>query len=189
MGLLLSKHGIRPTEEKVRAIVEASQLQTPSEVWSFLGLVGFSARFIPDFVPTADPQRRLARKGEPVIWGEEQEISFQKYKGQVATAPVLAYFDKNAFTHVIADASPVGLGAVLVQEKGGESCAICYASQSSSQGECHYSQMEKDALALVWACEHFHHYLYGLPHFDLVSDHEALKVIYSSKSRPSARIE
>ena len=57
MGLLLSKHGIGSTEEKVRAVVEASQPETPSEVRSFLGLVGFSVRFIPDFATTADPLR------------------------------------------------------------------------------------------------------------------------------------
>ena len=189
MGLLLSKHGVGPTEEKVRAVAEASQPQTPSEVRSFLGVMGFSARFIPDFATTADPLRRLARKGEPFMWGEEQGKSFQKLKGQAASAPVLAYFDKDAHTGVIADASPVGLGAVLVQEKNGESRAICYVSRSLSQVERHYSQTEKKALALVWACERFHLYLYGLPKFDLVTDHEALKVIYSRKSKPSARIE
>ncbi|PFX13288.1 Retrovirus-related Pol polyprotein [Stylophora pistillata] len=189
MGLLLSKHGIGPTEEKVRAVAEASQPQTPSEVRSFLGLVGFSARFIPDFATTADPLRKLARKGEPFVWGKEQEQSFQRLKSQVASAPVLAYFDKDTPTRVIADASPVGLGAVLVQEKNGESRAICYASRSLSQVERRYSQTEKEALALVWACERFHLYLYGLPQFDLVTDHEALKVIYSRKSKPSARIE
>ena len=189
MGLLLSKHGVGPTEEKVRAVVEASQPQTPSEVRSFLGLMEFSARFIPDFATTADPLRRLARKGEPFMWGEEQEKSFQKLKSQVASAPVLAYFDKDAHTCVIADASPVELGAVLVQEKNGESRAVCYVSLRLSQAERRYSQTEKEALALAWACECFHLYLYGLPKFDLVTDHEALKVIYSRKSKPSARIE
>ena len=76
-----------------------------------------------------------------------------------------------------------------MQEKGGESRAICYASRSLSQVERRYSLTEKEALALVWACERFHLYSYGLPQFDLVTDHEALNVIYSSKSRPSARIE
>ena len=51
------------------------------------------------------------------------------------------------------------------------------------------SQTEKEALALVWACERFNLYLYGLQTFDLVTDHEALKVIYSRGSKPSARIE
>ena len=115
--------------------------------------------------------------------------SFQRLKSQVVSAPVLAYFDKDMPTRVIADAAPVGLGAVLVQERNGGGRAVCYASRSLSQVEHHYSQTEKEALALVWACERFHLYLYGLPQFDLVTDHEALKVIYSRKSKPSARIE
>ena len=102
---------------------------------------------------------------------------------------MLAYFDKDAHTRVIADASPVGLGAVLVQDKNGESRVVCYASRSLSSVERRYSQTEKEALALVWACERFNLYLLGLPTFDLVTDHEALKVIYSRGSKPSARIE
>ena len=83
----------------------------------------------------------------------------------------------------------MGLGAVLIQEKNGERRAICYASRTLSNVERRYSQTEREALALVWACERFHLYVYGLPKFDLVTDHEALKVIYSTKSKPSARIE
>ena len=89
----------------------------------------------------------------------------------MASAPVLAYFDKDAHTRVIADASPVGLGAVLVQEKKGESRVVFYASRSLSSVERRYSQTEKEALALVWACKRFNLYLYGLQTFDLVTDH------------------
>ena len=89
---------------------------------------------------------------------------------------------------MIADASPVGLMVVLVQDKNGESRAICYASKSLSQVERRYSQTEKEALALVWSCGRFNLYLYGLQTFDLVTDHVALKVIYSRGSKPSARI-
>ena len=84
---------------------------------------------------------------------------------------------------VITDASPVGLGAVLVQERNGESRAVCYASRSLSSVERRYSQTEKEALAIVWACERFHLYLYGLQEFDLMTDHQALKVLYSRGSK------
>ena len=64
-------------------------------------------------------------------------------------------------TKVIAEASPVGLGAVLVQEQGEEPRFISYASRSMSDTEYRYSQTEKEALAIVWGSEIFHTYLYG----------------------------
>ena len=135
MGLLVSKYGIGPTEEKVRAVLESSRPATPTEVRSFLGMVGFSARFIPNFATIAEPLRGISRQGVPFVWGSEQEASFQELKQQLASAPVVAYFDKEAHTQVIADASPVGLGAVLVQDKNGVGRVVCYASTSLSRVE------------------------------------------------------
>ena len=189
MGLLVSKYGVGPTEEKVRAVLEANRPSTPTEVRSFLGMVGFSARFIPNLAAVSEPLRAISRKGVPFVWRSEQEKSFQELKKQLASAPVLAYFDKDAHTRVIADASPVGLGAVLVQDKNGESRVVCYASRSLSSVERRYGQTEKEALAPVWACERFNLHLLWLPTSDLVTDHEALRVIYSKGSKPSARIE
>ena len=111
--------------------------------------------------------------------GEEQQNSF------LCTS--LSLIHKDACPRVVADASPAGLGAVL--RRNGESRTICYASRSLSQVQPRYSQTEKEALALLWACERFYLNLYGLPQFDLVTDHEALSVIYSRKSKPSAWIE
>ncbi|KAL9964617.1 hypothetical protein ACROYT_G028280 [Oculina patagonica] len=140
MGLLLSKHGVKPTEEKVRAVAEASQPQTPSEVRSFLGLVGFSARFIPILQQLLIPLEDLQ---ELFLWGKDQENSFQKLKSQVSIATVLAYFDKDAPTRVIAEFSSVGLRAVLVQEKNGESRAVCYASQQEVSSDVKNAQKSK----------------------------------------------
>ena len=103
MGLLLSKYGIGPSEERVRAVLEAAQPTTPTEVQSFLGMVGFSARFIPNFATLAEPLRAISRQGVPFVWGKEQDASFKELKLQLASAPVLAYFDKDAHTRVIAD--------------------------------------------------------------------------------------
>ena len=61
MGLLLSKYGIGPTEERVRAVLEAVQPTTPTEVRSFLGMVGFSARFIPNFATLVEPLWAISR--------------------------------------------------------------------------------------------------------------------------------
>ena len=85
----------------------------------------------------------------------------------------LVYFDVNAKTQVIADASPVGFGAVLVQKQGEDYKIICYASRSLSDIERRYSQAQKEALGLVWACERFHVFLFGKA-FELLTDHKPL---------------
>ena len=77
MGLLLSKYGIGPTEERVRAVLEGVQPTAPTEVRSFLGMVGFSARFIPNFSTLAEPLRAISRQGVPFVWGNEQGNHFK----------------------------------------------------------------------------------------------------------------
>lgn len=188
MGYLLSARGIGPTESKVEAVVNAREPESVAEVRSFMGLVNFSAKFIPNLATVSEPLRQLTRKGVTFKWGEKQQEAFKALKETLASAEVLAYYDKDAKTRVIADASPVGLGAVLVQEQNGNWRPVYYASRSLTAVERRYSQTEREALALVWACERFHVYLYG-KHFELETDHKPLEVIYSSKSQPSARIE
>ena len=70
MGLVLTRQGIGPTKEKVRAVNEVCEPQSVSEVKSFLGLVNF--RFIPDLATLAEPLRRVIKKGEPFLFGPEQ---------------------------------------------------------------------------------------------------------------------
>lgn len=188
MGYVLSEHGIGIAESKVEAIRSARTPQSVSEVRSFLGLVNFAGRFIPNLSTIAEPLNRLLRKDQSFVWEPEQNEAFDKLKDCLANVSTLAYFDINAKTQVIADASPVGLGAVLVQEQQGKPRIISYASRSLSDIERRYAQTEKEALSLVWACERFHMYLMGKT-FELLTDHKPLEFIFSPKSKPCARVE
>ena len=105
----------------------------------------------------------------------------------MAQTTTLGYFDSDAKTRVITDASPVGLGAALVQEQNGVKRVICYASHSLTEVEKRYSQTEKEALGIVWACERLHMYLYGTD-FEISTDHKPLEFIYSKRSQPGARV-
>ena len=188
MGILLSEKGIGPTQERVRAVAEFREPENVSEIRSFLGLVGFSSRFIPNFATVSDPLRKLTRKGIPFQFGPHQRTAFNSLKESLANATTLAYYDKNAPTKVIADASPVGLGAVLIQEQHDGLVPVCYASRSLTDCERRYSQTEKEALSLVWACERFHAFIYGRS-FELLTDHKPLEAIYGPRSKPCARVE
>ena len=188
MGMLLSEKGVGPTEERVQAILETREPENVTELRSFLGLANYSSRFIPHFATLTEPLRRLTKKDVPYVFGPEQKTAFRSLKESMAKAGTLAYFDKMAPTKIIADASPVGLGAVLLQEQDGQWTPVYYASRSLTQCEQKYSQTEKEALALVWSCERLHPYIYGI-RFDLETDHKPLEVIYGRRSKPCARIE
>ena len=113
---------------------------------------------------------------------------FVELKKPLSNSETLGYFHKDAPTQIIADTSPVGLGVVLTQMSEDGPRIISYASQSLTSTETRYSQTEKEALALIWACEKFHPYIYGIP-FELITDHKPLEVIYGTRSKPCACIE
>ena len=182
MGHVLSARGIGPADVKVKAVVEVREPKNAAEVRSFLGLVNFTARFIPDLSTVSAPLR------EPFVWDQEEQQLFDELKKRLASAEILGYFDKSTETKVIADASLVGLRAVLVQQQGAELRVISYASRSLSDTERRYSQTEKETFAIVWACERFHAYLYGAE-FELMTDDKPLECIFSPKSKTCARIE
>ena len=189
MGHVLSAKGMGVAESKVEAVRNTSQPQDAAGVRSFLGLASYCSRYIADFETLVEPLRRITRKDQPFAWTDEQEKAFNELKDRLSSAPVLAYFNTNAHTQVIADASGVGLGAVLVQkQQDGSFRPVYYAARSLSDVERRYSQTEREALGLVWACERFQLYLIGRE-FDLLTDHKPLETIYGPRSRPSARIE
>ncbi|XP_055623615.1 uncharacterized protein K02A2.6-like [Toxorhynchites rutilus septentrionalis] len=89
----------------------------------------------------------------------------------------------------MADASPIGLGALLIQvDKHGKHRLISYASKSLTSTEKRYCHTEKEALALVWGVEKFYIYLYGIE-FEILTDCKALIYLFTPRSRPCARIE
>ena len=59
---------------------------------------------------------RLTKKGVRFEFEDKQRKAFTEFKKRLSSAEILGYFDKDAKTLIITDASPVGLGAVLIEE-------------------------------------------------------------------------
>lgn len=188
LGHNLSAAGIKPTNDKIIAIKQFREPNTAEEVRSFLGLVNFVGKFIPNLATVTEPLRKLTRQSNTFEWTEIQQKAFDQLKNHLSCESTLGYYDVNDRTQIIADASPVGLGAILIQFKESEPRIISYASRSLTQTEQKYAQTEKEALALVWSVERFHFYVFGRE-FELISDHKPLEVIFGAKSKPCARIE
>ncbi len=190
MGHTLSSEGLQLSEDKAKAISEAPEPKNAGEVKSFLCSAQFSARFIPDFSTITHPLWELTHDKAKWKWTEVEQAAFQEVKSRMTTAPVMAYYKLEADTYVITDASPVGLGAMLMQEQEDkEYKPVHYASRKLSPTETRYSQFEREALAVKWACEKFHMYLSGRK-FKIHTDHKPLIPIYGGMVKPpNARIE
>lgn len=189
LGHHISEKGISPSQTKIDSILLFRQPATESEVRSFLGLANYMNKYIPDLATLAEPLRKLTQKNVKFEWGEAQNNSFQAVKKALATATKLGFFDPKDHTAVMADASPTGLGAVLIQKNAlGDPRIICNASKSLTDTERRYCQTEKEALALVWSVERFRMYLYGRE-FDLITDCKALEFLFTPRSKACARIE
>ena len=92
-----------------------------------------------------EPLRKLTRQGIEWQWGKEENEVFGALKNQLANASMMAFYDKKAPTEVVTDASPVGFGGILVQEKQGVKRAVAFANRSLSGVERRYSQTEKSS--------------------------------------------
>ena len=179
LGHVVSGKGVHTDPAKITAVATLPDPQNVEQVRSFLGLAGYYRKFIPQIATIAAPLVNLTKKGTKFLWGEDQKRAFAQLKDLLCTAPILAYpqFDKQFFLQT--DASDIGLGAVLTQlDSNGNERAISYASRPLTDCEKGYSATEKEALAVVFATDHFRVYLLGRS-FTLVTDHSALRWLHS----------
>jgi len=190
-GLKFSQNGVSLTDDKINALMNAPYPKTSSELLSFLGLVSYCSRYIPNQATITEPLHNQCRKDSKWSWSDTHSKAIDKIK-QSLIQHALAYFDVTKATEIIADASPVGLGAVLMQAQSalpGDTKIISFASRTLADVEKRYSHIEKEGLAAVWACEKFHLYIYGHS-FTLTTDNKALEYIFNNpKTKTPARIE
>lgn len=171
------------------AINRFREPKTVSELRSFLGLVTYVGRFVPNLAEKTEPLRKLLRAASVFRWKPEHSVAFQQIKQAVCNIGYLGFFNRVNRTKLVTDASPEGLGAVLLQEnEEGETRIIAFASKALTDLERKYFQTEREALAIVWAVEKFSLYLLGTK-FKLITDCKALKYLFSPRSRPCPRIE
>jgi transposase InsO family protein len=186
LGHIVSGDGVRVDPAKVAAMRE---FRTPTDIHKlrrFLGMAGFYRRFVDGFGKIAKPLTDLTRAGVKFEWTQKCDDAFRELKDRLCSAPVLAYPDPGLPYVLSTDASGFGLGAVLAQERDGKECVVAYGSRAMTREETNYSATERECLAVVWAVQHFKHYLLGSK-FTVRTDHQALRWLMSLRE-PTGRL-
>ncbi|XP_053686360.1 uncharacterized protein K02A2.6-like [Sabethes cyaneus] len=183
LGFTIDGSGILPTYNKISDIRLFKNPKDTSEVRSFLGMLTFISPFMKNFSHKTKPLRDLLSSNSKFRWEKEHQEAFDDLKEEAEKHLIKrGYFDEIDKTILYADASPWGLGAVLVQvsRTSERQRIIACASKSLTSAECRYPQLHREALAIVWSMERFAYYLLGR-RFILRSDSEALMFMNNKK--------
>ena len=179
LGHVISKHGISSDPVKTAAIKEMEAPTNITELHRFMGIVNQLGKFSPRISELSSPLRELLSTKNSWQWDTRQEEAFTSIKTELTNPTILALYNPQAEIKISADASSHGLGAVLLQLE--ESWwPVAYASRALTDTESRYAQIEKEALAITWACERFSNYILG-KHISIETDHKPLVPILSYK--------
>ena len=175
MGHKLTREGLCPDPAKVKAIIDMPRPDNKKAVERFLGCLQYLSCFMPQLATVAAPLRLLTEQSAIFTWQTKQEEAFQSLKTMITNVPVLKFYDVKEEVTLQCDASEKGLGGTLLQ-KGQP---VAFISRSLSKTEQQYAQIEKECLAIVFACERFNQYIHGRELISVQTDHRPLVPIFS----------
>jgi len=190
-GHTVSQEGVKPDEDKIRAVKDYPRPRNVDQVRAFVGFANYYRRFVAGFAEKAHELTQLTKKGVTWEWGEKQEGAFQCLKKSLISAPLLRYPDFSKPFTIFTDASGHGAAGILSQtqtivtknERGEKTTeeaevVIAYTSKHLTETQAKWSATEKEAFAIVHAVKTFYHYICGTT-FTIVTDHRPLEFMMS----------
>ncbi|EYC07814.1 hypothetical protein Y032_0068g142 [Ancylostoma ceylanicum] len=181
LGFIVDKNGRRPNPEKIDAIKGMVEPKNVSHLRAFVGMITYYAAFMPTMKDLRGPLDALLKKDVKWEWTSKQQLAFEKVKKALSSELNLAHYDPRQKIVVAADACDYGIGCVISHRyEDGSEKPIAHASRSLTAAEKNYSQIEKEALGIVFAVKKFHKYVFGRK-FLLLTDHKPLLAIFGDK--------
>lgn len=160
LGKQVGQGRVCPVTAKIQAILDFPAPQTRRELRRFLGMAGYYRAFCKNFSDVVAPLTNLVSPKCVFRWSESCRAAFEAAKALLCSAPVLAAPDFTRPFQLEVDASALGAGAVLLQtDADGVDRPVCYFSKKFRKHQLHYSTIEKEALALLLALQHFEIYV------------------------------
>ncbi|XP_036341323.1 uncharacterized protein K02A2.6-like [Rhagoletis pomonella] len=161
-GHIIDGNGIKPSTKRLEAIRMMSRHKNVHEVEAFIGKINYYNKFIPNFSAKATALNILRRQGQKFEWSEAQDTAFTALKDDIITATQIVHHNDKLPIILATDASKYGLGVVISHRyPDGSENPIAFASKTLNKSQINYSQVEKEALSIVFGVTRFHQYLYG----------------------------
>ncbi|GJX15841.1 ty3-gypsy retrotransposon protein [Tanacetum coccineum] len=169
LGHIISNRGVEVDPKKVSAVSEWPIPMSQRQVRGFLGLAGYYRRFIKDYATLAAPLSDLLQKNG-FKWGGPEDAAFSALKDRLTHAPILCLPNFEDTFVIEADASGVGIGAVLLQNGR----PLGYFSRKLGPRMRVAATYQKELFAIVEAVYKWRQYLLGR-RFTIRTDHRSIK--------------
>ena len=161
LGFVTTKDGLKPSPKKVEAMKQYPYPKTVKETQSFLGIVSWLRRFIPQCSQRTKNLRicaQLPPKKFELSKLAQREVDDLKKIITNDTCMAHPRQDEQFYIHV--DASGVGLGAILTQlDKNEKHRVVEYASKALNRLQSKQTNAIREALGVLWALTHFKYYI------------------------------
>lgn len=181
LGHRVDENGLHTLTKHTDAIKKANVPENKTLLKSFLGMVTYYIKFIPNAADILKPLYMLLRDGSKWHWTPKCDQAFNKIKHILTSKPVLAHYDAKLPIKLVVDSSSYALGAVLSHVYPDRTeRPVAYASRVLSGSECKFPQIEKEALAIIFGVTKFYDYLFARK-FQLETDHKPLIYIFGDK--------
>ena len=180
------KHGVHPTEEHLEAMRKIPTPTNAKELRSFLGMINYYSRFIPNLQPICAPLHALTKHSVNWTWSKESDRIFQHLKLVLSARDTLVHYREELPLILETDASDRGVGAVLLHQlPDNTERPVAFASRTFLDRENNYSVINKEALAIIFGVTKFYQYVYGRK-FTLCTDHKPLEHILGANQKMAA---
>ena len=157
LGHVLSQDGVRPDPEKVSAVRDYPRPTSLTELRSFLGAAGYiGQKFVQNFASLSKPLWDILKR-DAFEWLPEADKSFTAIKDAILEIQPLYFFDHTGSVVIQTDASGIGIGGTLMRDGK----PILYTSRKLTDVETRYAQVEREFLAIVYACYRFKSFILG----------------------------
>jgi hypothetical protein len=169
LGHIIEEDVIKVDPAKVEAIVNMPEPSGKGDlVWLF-GMATYLDKFCENLAAITQPLRDLMKESSAWVWEDPQRDAMARLKKAMSSLPSLRRFDLQLPVVLSVDASPTGIGVVLLQNEQ----PVAYSSTSLTPTQRRYCQIEKELLAVQFGLMRFRQYVYG-QQATVESDHKPL---------------
>lgn len=166
LGYSVSELGIKPLDEKVKAMIDFPKPETVEQLRRFLGMVNFYRAHIKNAAKTQAHLNKFLHNSKKndqtkIVWDDDANDAFTQSKESLKRAATLSFPAENVPLALMTDASNSMAGAVLQQKIGNVWKPLSYFSKAFSPAQKKYSTFDRELLAIYMAIIHFRYLIEG----------------------------